>query len=208
MNLIFNIWENIDTTRLIIQIMMICIVSIGYIILVIIDFKYKEMWFLQELSVGIINCIFLIIAVAIWGAKSFIVPLIISCVVWLILVLINGILTIKNKNKKTIIGEADIDLFSLQFCLSSGYLIWLVLNNDTDLKYINAIFILESMLSSLLIGLIITVFIWFINLLYIYKFKNPQKEKINIIYKEQKQVPLLLSIVILVIVNMLIIMGT
>ena len=208
MNLIFNIWENIDTTRLIIQIMMICIVSIGYIILVIIDFKYKEMWFLQELSVGIINCIFLIIAVAIWGAKSFIVPLIISCVVWLILVLINGILTIKNKNKKTIIGEADIDLFSLQFCLSSGYLIWLVLNNDTDLKYINAIFILESMLSSLLIGLIITAFIWFINLLYIYKFKNPQKEKINIIYKEQKQVPLLLSIVILVIVNMLIIMGT
>ena len=206
-NILIN-WGDFNLERLIVQSAIVFVISIAYIALIVIDFRDKEMWFLQEFGVGLANSLFLIAAVAIWGSATFIKPIIIGSVMWIILVSINSLLSVNNPSRKLIIGEADIDLFSLQFCLSASYLIWFFQNDDSGMPYTNLLLEFNFMLSALLVGLIITAVIWTFVFIYKLVFKNPNRNSIRTIYKEHQKVPLLLSVLPITVVNMFLIMGT
>ena len=189
------------------QTMLLTFMFLAYLWIVIIDIKHREMWFLQEFGVGIFNAGLAIAFTIIWGSNKFILPLCISIAIWVIVVVINGMFNVEEEKKMPSIGSADIDLYSLQFCISIAIIYWIIKYIDPTIKIIAVMKALEMMFSSLVTGFVLTFFIWLIKIIFILLFKNKEKKKIKQVFIENKHVAAISAIVPLAFANMLLILS-
>lgn len=201
---LYDTVSNISITP---QSILITLMLIGYGGVVLIDIIHKEMWFLIEFGVGFANAVIAIASVLIWGNKKLIAPLGISIFIWIIIVILNGVLNTNEEGEKTsFIGSADIDLYSLQLCISSAIIFYIARHGDKDLKAFQVMRIMEMMMSSLFTGFVITIMLWIIRLLFVFIFKNKNNKKFKNVFTENKDVPAISAIVPLAITNLLILM--
>lgn len=202
------IMSNTVDPGLIFRWVLIIAIFAAYLWLAIIDFKYKEMWFLQEFSIGFLNITAIIIYSMISGKKTFILPAVIAMIVWFAIVFINGMFN-NDEGKDGAppkIGAADIDLFSLQFLISAAIVIWTLIFVEAPLNTFLAMEIVNRIFTSLLIGLIFIAVVWVGVVIFKYIFKNKEKNNLRIIFKENREVPTIVAVIPLVLLNLIIIM--
>lgn len=197
----FNLFNwGFGSTRTAVQIIAALAVFIPYIYIIALDFKYREMEYWKILIASIINIIVPYIPVAIWGCRNvakhpvYIIP------IFAVLSIINGII-----NRETVVGKADIDVFISQILISSLFIATTSSSDDRALYMMNASIVMQAIFGSILIGLLITVFIWFVNVL-IYKHKN---KGINIIeaININREVPTLIAFLPWIALNIYMVMS-
>lgn len=190
------------------QNILIAIMFFAYVWLVSIDIKHREMWFLQEFAVGVFNVVVAFVFASKRQDNKLLMPLVVATISWLIIVLLNGMFNTEGEEgKDPSIGSADIDLFALQFCLSSIIIFFIAMNTEKMVRAIHVMRALEMMFSSLVAGLVITVAIWCLRLSILFIFCNKEKKKLKTIFKENKNVAAISAVVPLAITNILLIIN-
>lgn len=194
-------WEGFGTARLWVSLAVIGAVLLPYVILVVIDFKYKEMEYWKILIASSINIVVFHIACSVlvdWTIG--IIHFLIVAIVFLSLSYLNGVI-----NKEKVVGQADVDVFISQALLSISFLMILRDYFEPGTPYfLNMIYFVQTVMSSIFIGLLITVAIWIIVII-IQKFRRGIGIKDAVI--ENRNVPTLIAFLGWITVNMFVILG-
>lgn len=192
-------WSDLPTYRLILQASILLIVAGLYIWLSIYDFKYKEVALWQIILTGGLSF-----------GLTYMLPIIfkrkclwflgIIFIIWPILLYLNG-----KFNKQTIIGQADIDLFSINILMSIGMLRWVYVGSPKEVAIINILYVSQIILGSIVIGLILCIIVWFTVAL-IQSIKTKRKIK-DILLSEHQYVPAIISMLPFALMNTYLIMA-
>ena len=157
----------------------IAIIILLYLWLIVLDFVSKEVHLWKILLVCLLNVIVPLPVIAVYGNHYLMLFMLISIPIWLISIYVNTKL-----NKETIIGMGDVDIFLMQLFLNVSIVLWKVFSTN-DIIY--AAYVFKVMLFSILVGISLTLLIWFFN--FIFKvISNKEKKKLKDIYSSSKEV--------------------
>lgn len=194
-------WEGFGSVRLWLSLAAVAIVMIPYIVLVITDFKYKEMEYWKILITCVINIAFFYIAYAI--LVDWEMAIIHSLAVWIafiVLSYLNGLI-----NKETVVGQADVDVFISQALLTGSFLLLIKDHIEPGPAYMFiSLYFVQAVMTSILVGLVITLAAWIVTVVLHIAIR---KEGFKKAFKENRSVPTLIAFLGWIFVNMYAVLG-